>query len=237
MKQNQLLIVVICVLSFTNFNGQTLSKNNSFDFSIGYNVGALKNLEIAPVSRYDYNSAIYKFKYQRITKKEKIFEVQLDYLQSEVENNVSSLLNFEYTKIGISVASLKKIYNKNRLLIHVGLESYSDLSLYDINPNNQFVFDQTLGLSSRFSYQINQKQHLFSKLTLPTLLLRITNSNANVYSLNRFQSILWKIGYSYSFSEQLSGQLSYDFNYDRLQISNAFRELQYQVNLGINYKF
>ncbi|MBG6130987.1 hypothetical protein IWQ47_002457 [Aquimarina sp. EL_43] len=237
MKINQCLPGIICILFFSNSYSQTSPEKNKLEFSIGYNFGALKNLEIAPVSRYDYNGPIYKLNYQRLTKKKKIVEVQLDYLQSELKTDLIPALNLEYTKIGLSFSSLKPIYTKNKFGIHLGLQSNSDLSLYPIPNNYQYILDQKLGIASRFSYQINEKHSLFSKLTIPVLLFRVTNSSANVYSLDRYQSVLWNIGYNYSLSNHLDMKLSYDFNYDRLQISNAFREVQYQLNLGIKYKF
>ncbi len=237
MKKKEFLIFTLCILFFSNSYSQTSPSKNTFDFSIGYNFGALKNLEIAPVSRYDYNGPVYKLNYQRLTKKKKIFEVQLDYIQSELKADLTPLLNLEYTKIGLSFSSLKQIYNKNKFSIHLGLQSHSDLSLYNIRPNDQLIFDQTLRVESKFSYQINEKQGLFSKLTIPVLLFRITNSDANVYSINRYQSLQWNIGYKYSLCNQLDMRFSYDFNYSRLQIPNAFREVQYQLNLGVNYKF
>ncbi len=60
---------------------QTTQKKNQLEFSIGYNSGSLKNLELAPVARYDYNGLVYKLNYERASKKQNIFEVELDFLE------------------------------------------------------------------------------------------------------------------------------------------------------------
>ncbi len=119
----------------------------------------------------------------------------------------------------------------------MGVQSYSNVSIYSKSNNHRFIINQSFGVASQFTYQVNGKQTLFSKLVIPMVLFRITDSNAAIHSLNRYQSVLWNIGYNYSLSNHLDMKLSYYFNYDRLQIPNAFREIQYQLNLGINYKF
>jgi len=68
-------------------------------------------------------------------------------------------------------------------------------------------------------------------------MLRVSDFDTNVYSLNRYQSVLWSTEYKYKLSNHFDMKVNYNFNYDRLQISNAYRELQHQINLSINYKF
>jgi hypothetical protein len=214
---------------------ETNTKKNSLEFSTGYNFGSLKNLEFAPVSRYSYEGLFYKLNYKRTSKNKNLFEVQLDYLSSELKTAVSPNLNVDYTKIGMSFSYLKQVYAKNDFSIHVGLQSQTNVSLYF--DSNYYAVDQEFGVASRFTYQLNQKQYLTSKFAIPLALLRVTNSDSNVYSLNRYQSLFWNVEYGYSLSTHFDVKLSYDFRYNRLQVPNAYRELQHQVNLGINYKF
>ena len=238
MKIKLLSIISIFALSYTTGFSQreTNIKKNNLQFSTGFNSGSLKNLEFAPVSRYDYNGLVYKLNYERTSKNENLFEIQLDYLSSELESDVSPILNADYSKIGLGFSYLKHIYNKNAFSIHLGLQSQTSASLYF--NSNYYVADQEFGIASRFTYQLNKKQYLTSKMTIPVALLRVTeNSGFNTYSLNRYQSALWDLEYGYSLSNNFDIKLNYDFKYNRLQISNAFRELQHQLNLGINYKF
>jgi predicted porin len=239
MKIKLLFLISVFVLSYTTGFSQTEIniKKNKFEISTGFNSGSLKNLEYSPVSRYDYNGLIYKLRFVRNIKNQNLFEVQLDYLNSELKTDLIPALNLDYSKMGLNISYLKKVYTKNNFSIHLGLQSQSSVSVYSKTNNNRSIVNQTFGIASRFSYQINEKQKLSSKLTIPMVIFRFTDSSSGIYSLNRYQSILWNIGYEYSLSNRFDAILSYDFNYDRLQIPNAFREVQYQLNLGLNFKF
>lgn len=234
----KLLFLISFILLFYGIGfsqTETSAKKNNLEFSTGYNFGSLKNLEFAPVSRYSYNGFFYKLNYERTSKKQNLFEVQLDYLNSELKTDILPNLNTDYSKIGMNFAYLKRVYNKNDFSIHVGLQSQTNVSLY--SNSNYYAVDQEFGVASRFTYQLSQKQYLTSKLAIPLALFRVTNSDGSVYSLNRYQSLFWNVEYGYSLSSHFDVKLSYDFRYNRLQVPNAYRELQHQVNLGINYKF
>ncbi len=233
------LLFLILIFAVSNNAGyaqtKTGTKKNKIEFSTGYNFGALKNLEFAPIVRYDYNGLIYKLNYERISKNQNLFEVQLDYLNSELKTDLIPTLNSSYSITGLSFSYLKQVYYKNAFSIHLGLQSQTHVALY-LN-SNYYTAEQEFGIASRFTYQLNKKRYLKSKIVLPIALLRVTESAGfNTYSLNRYQSALWKLEYGYSFSNNFDIKLNYDFKYSRLQIPNAFRALQHQINLGINYK-
>ena len=105
------------------------------------------------------------------------------------------------------------------------------------NEWKQYDFQQKLGIAGRFTYQIDEKQSLSSKLTIPLVMWRTSTFEENFYSLNSFQNVLWNTEYKYTLSNHFDAKVDYNFNYARLQISNAYRELQHQISLGINYKF
>jgi len=239
MKIKLLFIPFISILFYATGFAQmeTNKKKHSLEFSTGYNSGSLKNLEFAPIARYDYNGLVSKLKYERHSSRGNLFTIQLAYLNSELQTDLIPVLNLGYTKIGMRISYLKQVYSKNNLSIHLGLQSHSNVSIYAKENENRSIVDQSFGLGSRFSYQINDKHSLFSELAIPMVLFRVTDANANIFSLNRYQGVLWNIGYNHSLSKEIDLKFSYDFNYDRLQIPNAFREVQYQFNLGINFKF
>ncbi len=235
MKKTLLSTFLITLLFYTTGFAQTTT-NDNLEFSTGYNIGALKNLEFAPVSRYDYQSLLYMLKYERYTKNQNLFEVQLDYLNTEIVSDVIPVLNSAYSKIGLRFSYLKEVLDQDKFSIYAGLQTKSAIALYG-NNNVDIIADQSVGLGSQFSYQINNKQALFSKLSVPVVLFRVTDTDAGIYSFNRYQSISWNIGYKHELSNRLDLTFRYDFNYDRLQIPSAFREIQYQFNLGLNFKF
>lgn len=240
MNKKLLLTILISVFFYTVGLAQTqpsTETNDKLEFSTGYTSGALKNLEFAPVSRYNYNGLLYNLGYERTSKNHNLFNIQLDYLTSTLESDRIPLLNSDYTKIGLRFSYLKQIYNKNKLSIHLGLQSYSSLSLYAEGINQYSIFNQSFGIASQFSYQLNEKHALYSKLSIPMILFRITDSSSDIFSLNRNQSVFWETGYKYSLSDHFDIKASYEFKYDRIQIPSAFREIQYQFNLGVQYKF
>lgn len=239
MKIKLLFLISLFALYYTTGFSQTETniQKNKLEFSTGINSGSLKNLQFAPVSRYDYNGLVYKLKYERTSKNENLFEIQLDYLNSELKSDKIPELNTDYSKIGLSFSYLKQIYSKGAFSIHLGLQSQTTASLYR-NSNNYYLADQEFGIASRFTYQLNDKQTLTSKIAIPLVLFRLTGDiDFNSYSLNRHQSVLWNLEYGHSLSNNLDLKLNYDFKYQRLQIPNTFRELQHQISLGINYKF
>lgn len=237
MKIKLPLLISIFILSYTNGFSQTNTnpKNNNLEFSTGFNSGSLKNLEFAPVSRYDYDGLFYSLNYERKSRNENLFEIQVDYLTTELKSDAIPQLNTDYSKIGLGFSYLKQIFDKDAFSIHIGLQSQTTASLY---RDNYYLVDQEFGIASRFTYQLNKKQYLTSKLTIPLVLMRLRGDfGLDAYLVNRYQGALWNLEYGYSISNNFGLRLSYDFKYNRLQIPNAFRELQHQFNLGINYKF
>ena len=234
---NKIILPLIFLLSITYTFAQedSIPKKNSLEFSTGYTNGYLKNLSFAPVARYDYSGLNYQLKYNRTTKRDKLFVVQLNYISTELETNIIPEPNPQYSKIVLNVSSLKEIYKNQKLKIHLGLQTQSNVSSF--NDWKQYDFQQKLGIAGRFTYQIHNKQSLSSKLTIPLVMLRTSTFDESFYSVGKYQSILWSTDYNYILSNRFDLKASYNFNYDRLQISNAFRELQHQINLGINYKF
>lgn len=240
-----LFLISILTFSYTKTSAQTdisTEKKNQFEFSIGHNSGFLKNLAFAPVSRYGYNGLNHRFKYVRTSKKENLFEGQLDYFNSELKSELIPVLNAGYSKIILNFSYLKRVYNRNRFTIQVGLQtqtnkySYFQGGILDFEPTT-YDFQQKFGIASRFTFHIDEKQSLSSKLTIPIVMWRTSTFEENLYSLNSYQSVLWTTEYKYELTKHFDVKVNYGFNYDKLQISNAYRELQYQINLGISYKF
>ncbi len=230
------LTISISILFLTVVYSQTTQKKNQIEFSIGYNSGSLKNLEFAPISRYDYNGIIYKLNYERRSKKENIFEIEFDFLnRTALKTERIPSLNAEYLKGDISFSYLKRIHN-NTFSIHLGLQSLSNISfLY--NRTDYFAAHQEFGIAGQFGYELNEKQYLSSKLTIPFVLFRATANGGNIESFNRYQSMVWNLKYGYKLSEYFDVRVTYDFIYKRLEIPSAYRELQHQIDFGIIFKF
>lgn len=231
-------LISFFIVSFSSAIAQTQTnseKKNQLEFSTGYNFGYLKNLSFAPVARYDYNGLNHQLKYTRRTKNDKLFEVQLDYLDSELSSTIIPEPSTPYSKIVLNFSSLKRVYAKNRFTIHAGLQAQTNVSSYF--QWRYYDFQQKFGLAGRFTFQINDKQSVSSKLSIPIVLWRTSTFEENFYSLGKYQSLLWTMEYKYSLSQHFDVKANYNFNYDRLQIPNAYRELQHQIHLGVNFKF
>lgn len=241
------IFAFLCLSSLSLYAQDKINtkKKNQLEFSTGYNSGFLKNLAFAPVSSYHYNGLNHQLKYTHVSKKENLFEIQLNYLNSELKSDLIPVLNADYSKIVLNFSYLKQVYYKNKFTIHVGLQaqingsSYLQSGLSGLFNFQQGAYDfqQKLGIASRFTFQVNEKHSLSSKLTIPLYMLRVSTFEESFYSLNKYQSILWSTEYKYKLSNHFDVKANYTFNYDKLQVFNTYRELQYQINLGLNYKF
>jgi hypothetical protein len=239
MKIKLLLLILTCA-SFHNSGfsqTKTTNKKNQLEFSTGFNFGALQNLEIAPLNRYDYKGLVYKVGYQRTSKKNNLFSVQVDYLTSELQSDVIPVLNLDYAKVALRLSYLKNIYTTNKSLVHLGLLSDSNASIYSKSDNHRTIYNQSFAIAFRYAYRLNEKHSLSSNLAIPLVLLRSTHASSGIYSPKEYQSISWNIGYNYALSHRFNATFRYGFNYDRLQITSAFREVQYQISLGLNFNF
>jgi hypothetical protein len=241
MKLNR-LIFTTAILSAVSVQAQTTEKKNQLEFSTGYNFGYLKNLEFAPVTMYEYSGPVYKLDYTRTSKNKNLFEVEIDYLKAELKTDVSSSLNNEYAKVGMGFSYLKKMHHDDRFAVNLGLQSQTNVSIYTNNnlTNNNgdyFTLHQEFGIAGKLSYQLNKKQYLSSKIFIPIVLFRVTSAAGKFYALDDYQSMLWDLEYGYRLSNHIEVKAKYNFNYSRLQVPSAYRELQHQLNLGINYKF
>lgn len=241
MKLNRLLFTA-AVLSAVSAQSQTTEKKNQLEFSVGNNFGFLKNLEFAPVVMYEYQGPVYKLDYRRTSKNKNLFEVEVDYLKAELKSDVLPNLNNDYAKVEMGFSYLKKIYYDDRFAVNLGLQSQTNISIYTnknttFNQGDYFTVHQEFGIAGKLSYQLNEKQYLASKFSLPLVLFRVTNAEGKLYALDNYQSLLLDLEYGYKLSNHFEAKASYNFNYARLQVPSAYRELQHQLNLGINYKF
>ena len=241
MKLNRILFTT-AILSAVAVQSQTTQKKNQLEFSVGNNFGFLKNLEFAPIVMYEYQGPVYKLDYTRTSKNKNLFEVEVDYLKAELKSDVLPNLNNDYTKVGMGFSYLKKIYYDDRFAVNLGLQSQTNISIYSnknatFNQGDYFTAHQEFGIAGKLSYQLNEKQYLASKFFLPMVLFRATNSQGKFYALDNYQNIVLDLEYGYKLSNHFEAKASYNFNYARLQVPSSYRELQHQLNLGINYKF
>ncbi len=235
MNKKFLFLVFVFSVSIIIAQESVPQKKNGLQFSTGYTIGYLKNLSFAPVSRYDYSSLNYQLKYSRTTKRVKLFEADLSYLDSELETNIIPEPNPQYSKLVLNFSLLKQVYKNEKVNIHLGIQTQTNISsFYDWK---QYDFQQKLGIAGRINYRLNSKNSIVSTLSIPFILWRISTFEESFYSLSKYQGFIWTTKYYYTLSKHFDLTAHYNFNYDRLQISNAFRELQHQINLGINYKF
>lgn len=240
MKLNRILFTT-AILSAVAVQSQTSQKKNQLEFSVGNNFGYLKNLEFAPIVMYEYQGPVYKLNYTRTSNNKNLFEVEVDYLKAELKSGLLPNLNTDYTTVGMDFSYLKKIYYEDKFAVNLGLQSQTNISVYankntTFNQGDYFTAHQDFGIAGKLSYQLTEKQYLASKFFLPIVLFRVTNADGKFYTLDNYQRVLLDLDYGYKLSNHFEVRASYNFNYARLQVPSAYRELQHQLNLGINYK-
>lgn len=242
MKVNRLLLT-LAVLSVGSVQAQTTEKKNHLSFSVGTTYGFLKNLEFAPVVKYEYRGPTYQLHYTHVSKKENLFDVKFDYVSGALQADKLPNLNTDYEKINLGFSYLKKVYGQDRWSAYVGIQSLTSVSIYD-NPNttvfnkeNYYTFHQELGIGGKLQVQFNDRHGISTQLSVPLLLFRATNAESKIHSIGKYQSVVWNLEYGFKVSRHFDLKAAYHFNYARLQVPSAYRELQHQFNLGINYKF
>ena len=100
MHKKLLLTILISVFFYTIGFAQTqpnTDTNDKLEFSTGYNSGVLKNLEFAPVSRYNYTGLVHNLGYERINKNHNLFNIELNFLTAKAESDRIPTLDFDYT--------------------------------------------------------------------------------------------------------------------------------------------
>lgn len=237
-KMRHLILSTILFLIFglTGFSQEKKqTKTSELEISTTYVLGHYKNLSFAPVSKYDYNTLAYQLKFVQKSSTNSLFEIELRYFTSDLESDIIPQPNPEYSKYIFNVSSLIQVYDKNDLRIHLGGQLQSNLStFFDGQPHD---FQQKLGFAGRLYYSLNEKNVVSSGLVIPLLLWRTSTFDKNWYALGKYQGLLFFTEYAYDLSNELTLKASCQMQYDRLKIFNAYRELQYHVGIGINYKF
>jgi hypothetical protein len=191
---------------------------------------------------YEYQGPVYTVDYTRTSKNKNLFEVEVDYIKAELKSDVLPNLNNDYAKVAMGFSDLKKIYYDDRFALNLGLQSQTSVAIYDnknltYNDGDYFTIHQEFGIAGKLSYQLSEEQYLTSKLFIPVVMFRVTSAAGKFYALDNYQSVLWDLEYGYKLSTHIDVKAKYNFNYSRLQAPAAYRELQHQLNLGINYKF
>lgn len=243
MQLKHLTIALSLIGTLTCF-GQTTEKRNTASVIIGYNSAALKNLNFAPVYRYDYNGLVYGIQYARTTKRNRLFAAEYKRVSSTLKSKNIPALNADYATSRIGLTYLWRVVNKQPFQAHLGLQWQTVQSKYSVesatDPDTRLLiydFQQKIGLGAQLSYQFAEKHGLQSKIGIPLMLLQIGYLDSDLYFLGGHKGILWDTKYTYTLNDKIDLTLLYSFTYDHIDSANTFKEAQFQTMAGFNFKF
>lgn len=235
MIQKQYFAIIITFFVVSISYGQNTKFKNEGGISIGYNWGAFKNLTLAPVSMYQYQSPVFEIHYLRYTKKNRIVELRYQHWKSELNSERIPALNLEYKSDLISLNVLYPVFDRNKWILHIGFFTQSAAHLYGGIIAGEVR--QRLDFSTRIAYQINEKHLIISQLSIPVIFFVYGKLDTDLYLPDKYQGYIFNIEYQYALSNRLNLVSQFRSRYDRLQSENIYRELQSRISTGINLKF
>ncbi len=228
---------VLTTFAFS-YGQETKELRKKIRLEIGYNSGALKNLDLAPVSKYNYTGTTLSVDYIYTTKKQNSYEIELKNLNSVLKSEAIDKLNIAYETMRFNLTYLKKIYSNTSLKINLGPSFQSVFSSYEIDKETYLIeFQQQVGIAARVLYQFNNNQYISSKATIPLGILLLGNINNDLFGPKNYRGVSWSSMYGYTLSERFEVTLDYFFTYTHINIPSTYKEAQHQLAIGINYKF
>lgn len=233
-QKKLLLILISCFITNISF-GQDRKFKNEGGIKIGYNWGGYKNLTLAPVSQYNYQSPVFEINYLRHTKKNRIVELRYQHWKSELNSERIPALNLEYKSDLLSLNVLYPVFDKNKWSLHLGFFTQSEAHLYGGTVAGELR--QRVDFSSRIAYQINEKHRLISQLSIPVIFFVHGKLDSDIYLPGKYQGYIFSIEYQYAISHRFNIVSQFRSRYDRLESDNIYRELQNRISTGFNFKF
>jgi len=235
MIQKKLLVLLTsCLITYISVGQNTKFKNEG-GIKIGYNWGGFKNLTLAPVSQYNYQSPVFEINYLRHTKKYRIVELKYQHWKSELNSERIPALDLEYKSDLLSLNVLYPVFDKNKWVLHFGFFTQLEAHLYGGTIAGELR--QRLDFSSRVAYQINEKHRIISQLSIPVIFFVHGKLDSDIYLPDKYQGYIFSVEYQYALSHRFSIVSQFRSRYDRLQSDNIYRELQNRIAAGINFKF
>ncbi len=254
-----------CLLSlfyFISINAQTPDigkKSNRIGIHFGADISYTKDLNFSPLNNTGSGYAI-KMTYERKTKKDHLFFINLDYANSTLNAQASDFFKYDRYLANVEFGYLiKALKNKDRFSIHAGLSGYTHLDFLNYRDFTALTFFNFHGIlaSAKFNYRLHTKHHLSAKVSIPLVgvlsrppysgwdKFMVENENnllkvlyrGKVASLDRFFGLHFHFDYSYALSDRWDFNFQYQLWSYRTQEQDLAIIGSNQTFIGLNFKF
>jgi len=254
----------VFVLSFMLCSNFVFSQENTkelkktYSLSLGYEKSYFKDINYSPLNQ-NGNGAVLQFQYEKQLKNNNLFSFGLDLPFAITQPKIANHFKAIQTIANIEVAYLKKLPVKNnKLQLFAGAQyhTYYHLVFYDGTEAFTMFGVNGLDASAKLYYQLNEKQKIHIKASLPVLaqLVRppysgwdkfITDNpgkipkiltRGKITSLNKFFGVNFDLNYEYQYKTKRSLWLNYGLRYYTTNEVKKSIVLNNQINVGINFK-
>jgi hypothetical protein len=236
-------------------------QKSSIGLSYGVNSGLLKDLNFSPL-HYKETGHLFSLKYLRNNPKSKnIFEVDVDFSSGKTKTDASTFLtsNFIYGKINTSYYRKINASKNNQRNFYAGAGYATNLFYVEWDDNEAFSYVATHGLTLNLktNYAINQRNQVYSSISIPFLqllarppyngrdefIIENQNNPAKIFfhgklaTFNQYYGFSWATQYNFSVSKRIDLSLNYNLNLQKVTGGNKLIHLQNQLQAGLNFKF
>jgi len=234
---------------------------NQINLNFGYNHGYLKDLNFSPL-RYVDGGLLYGGSYIRKSKNH-IFRFEAHYSADTTSTKGIEAFDSDYQVADVKFAFLQKNkrLSSDKMEFYFGGQYHFHILYLDWQYQESYSFfaNHSFDASGIFSYKINNKSQLLTKIDLPILSLVVrppyngidnellsNNDEGNVIGLitdgtwgswNKLLSYDSEFTYQYNISAGFQVTATYKNRYHNTFETNKFVHLQNQFLLGLGFNF
>lgn len=232
--------------------------HNTIDLNISYKSAYLKDVNFSPLN-YSHSGLLYGFDYKK-EKKKKRFIVSVDYYNSMLKTDASTLFESDLTIVNFKASYQWAVNTKNqRMHLYLGGELHTNVNYINYNDKDAYSFlaAYSLNLKPSIIYNFNDKYSICTSISIPLITLLVQPpyngfdeqleenedkplkllTDGDITLPNKYFSFNWNVKYTFKISKKISPFVKYQFNYQQASKSHSFKQVINQVTLGLNYKF
>lgn len=254
-----ILLLMFCCVSASLW-GQKNAQQKALQLSIGQHYGMFADQNFSPL-HYRDKGMLYDLQYSQY-RPQSAFTAALRFgtgtatteaSQEFTSNYILGDLRLQYMKPIKSFAENKRLYLGGQYHFYINFLDWDDQSSFS------FLANHSLDISTRFDYDLNEKNSLSFSLDIPLINLVVrppyngfdeeldrNNNEGNVLKLitdgewgtfNKLTAYALQVQYSYQLSERFDLQVTYQNRLYKTFETNPITHFQHQFLIGSTFKF
>ena len=257
MKKFLSLLLILIAGSLSAQENKTIIRQSSFQLDWGINQLKEENLH-----RKVHMGLLYGLRYEHTRQQKHISGLEAGLSFSRLKTSYEALSATASVQLYANSAYLFETLRYKRLAVHLGpkINLAYNLSLFpNWDESHLYWADHlSLGLGSRFYYQVNPKQSLILDFNLPLCALvsrpvpdrqhkideislvgivKSMHRNPQVGSVRKLLSVRTKLEYQFHLSNRITQAICYSYHYARIKGEAGFPWQHNQHHLGLKLYF